>query len=65
MLIIQYKASFTYDRLGRRFSFVYIYACIAVLLCRYCFSVNKDLCRPNCIRKQEREVGPIYSPYKN
>jgi len=27
------KASFTHDRLGRRFRFVYIYACIAVFLC--------------------------------
>ena len=30
MLILQYKVSFTYDRLGRCFRFVYIYACIAV-----------------------------------
>ena len=44
MLILQYKVSFTYDRLGRCFRFVYIYACIAVFLCRYHFSLNKDLC---------------------
>ena len=42
MLILQYKVSFAYDRLGRCFRFVYIYACIAVILCCYCFSVNKD-----------------------
>jgi len=30
MLILQYKVSFTYDRLGRCFRFVYIYACIDV-----------------------------------
>jgi len=30
-------------RLGRCFRFVYIYACIAVFLCCYRFSVNKDL----------------------
>ena len=36
--------SFTYDRLGRCFRFVYIYACcIAVFLCCYRYSVNKDL----------------------
>jgi len=39
--------SFTYDTLGRRFRFVYIYACIAVFLCCYIicysFSANKDL----------------------
>jgi len=44
MLILQYKVSFTYDRLGRCFRFVYIYACIAVFLCCCHFSVNKDLC---------------------
>ena len=31
MLILQYKVSFTYDRLGPYFGFVYIYARIAVL----------------------------------
>jgi len=31
MLILQYKVSFTCDRLGRCFHVVYIYACIAVL----------------------------------
>jgi len=48
MLILQYKVSFTYDRFGRCFRFVYIYACIAVFLCCYRFSVNKDLyiCQP-------------------
>jgi len=30
MLILEYKVSFTYDRHGRCFRFVYIYACIAV-----------------------------------
>jgi len=44
MLILQYKVSFTYDRLGRCFRFVYIYACIAVFLCCYRLSVNKGLC---------------------
>jgi len=29
----QYKVLFTYDRLGRRFRFVYIYACDAVFFC--------------------------------
>jgi len=43
MLILQYKVSFTYDRFGPCFRFVYIYACIAVFLCCYRFSVNKDL----------------------
>jgi len=33
MLILQYKVSLTYDRLGRCFRFVYIYACIVVFLC--------------------------------
>jgi len=33
MLILEYKVSFTYDRLGRCFRFVYIYACIAVFFC--------------------------------
>ena len=28
--ILQYKVSFTYDRLGRCFRFVYIYACITL-----------------------------------
>jgi len=32
MLILQYKVSFTYDRLGSCFRFGYIYASIAVLL---------------------------------
>jgi len=31
------------DRLGRRFRFVCVYACTAVFLCCYGFSVNKDL----------------------
>ena len=31
MLILRYKVSFTYDRLGRCFRFVYIYACIVVV----------------------------------
>ena len=35
VLILQYKVSFSYDRLGRCFRFVYIYACIAVFLCCY------------------------------
>ena len=33
--------SFTYSRLGRCLRFVSIYACIAVFLCFYHFSVNK------------------------
>jgi len=33
MLILEYKVSLTYDRLGRCFRFVYIYACIAVFFC--------------------------------
>ena len=32
MFILQYKASFTYDRPVRCFRFVYIYVCIAVFL---------------------------------
>ena len=39
----KHKASFTYDRLGRYFCFVYTDACIAVFLRCYRFSVNKDL----------------------
>ena len=40
----QNKVSFSYDRLGRCFRFVYIYVCIVLFfLCCYCFSVNKDL----------------------
>ena len=51
MLILQYKVSFTNDRLGRCFRFVYIYACIAVR-----FSVNKDLYTKYC---RNVEVGVI------
>jgi len=43
MLILQYKVSFTYDRIGPCLRFVYIYACIAVFLRCYPFSMNKDL----------------------
>jgi len=43
MLILQYKVSFTYDRLSPRLRFLYIYACIVVFLYCYRFSVNKDL----------------------
>jgi len=38
------KVPFTFDRLGRCFRFVSIYACVAVFfLCCYRFSANKDL----------------------
>jgi len=33
MLILQYKVSFTYDRLGRCFRFVFIYDCIGMFFC--------------------------------
>ena len=35
------------DRLGRCFRFVCIYACAAVFLCCYLFSVSKDLYKTN------------------
>ena len=47
MLILRNKVWFTYDRLGRCFCFVY--ACIAVFLCRYRFLVNKDLYKANTV----------------
>jgi len=44
LLILQYQVSTTViDGLGRCFRFVCIYACAAVFLCCYRFSVNKDL----------------------
>jgi len=39
---VKCKVSFTYDIFGRCFRFVYIYACIAVFLCRCRFSASKD-----------------------
>jgi len=42
---VQSVIDLAYDRLGPRFRFVYIYACIAVffVVAIYRFSVNKDL----------------------
>jgi len=58
MLILQYKVSFTYGRLGRCFRFVYIYACcIAVFLCCYHFSVNKDLYKGSFIEMWQVSGG--------
>jgi len=57
MLILQYKASFTYATLGRCFRFVYIYACNLVSLCFLCcygFLVNKDL---YCTGFKSRRLG--------
>jgi len=64
MLILQYKASFTCDRPGRCFRFVYIYACIAVFffVLQSRFSVNKDF----YIRKKQLQLlcanDTVYSP---
>jgi len=61
MLILQYKVSFTYDRLGRCFRFVYVYACIVAFLSCYRFLVNKDLYRPKRYRYKSPDAKHVYN----
>ena len=67
MLILRCKVSFTYDRLGRCFRSVYIYACIAVfsVLLPFLGEMNKGLYNidsTDCIL--QCEMMTLLSPFK-